>query len=83
MSLSGKNGFVCRERQQTAKRRVLLLASILLLAIVALSSGMYERESTAKHGTARNRTALRRAVELAKRLCLFCIFQAINSWVRD
>ena len=27
---------------------------------------MYERESTAKHGTARHRTALRRAVELAK-----------------
>ena len=26
---------------------------------------MYERESTAKHGTARHRTALRRAVELA------------------
>ena len=50
-----------------------------MLAIIALSSGMHEREHSAKHGaarhstaphaghdTARHRTALRRAVELAK-----------------
>ena len=45
-----------------------LANSVCLLAL----SGMYERESTAKHGTARpdttprHRTALCRAVELAK-----------------
>ena len=36
------------------------------VCLLALSSGMYERESTANYGTARHRTALCRAVELAK-----------------
>ena len=56
-----------------------MLALANTVCLLALSSGMHEREHSAKHGTARHstapraghdtarhRTALRRAVELAK-----------------
>ena len=58
---------------------MLALANSVCRLLIVLSSGMYKRESTAKHGTARHsraqhgtarrarhRTALRRAVELAE-----------------
>ena len=61
-----------------------MLALANSVCLLALSSGMYERENSAKHGTARHRTALRRAVELVKLngagACVF-VRSAIRSWV--
>ena len=73
-----------------------MLALANSVCMLALPSGMYERGSSAKHGTARystaqhaghdiarHRTALRRAVELAKLdgagACSF-VLSAIRSW---
>ena len=74
-----------------------MLALANSVCLQALSSGMYERVSTAKHGTVRRSTAphaghdtgrhsmaLRRAVELAKldgAGVCFFVLSAIRSWV--
>ena len=70
-----------------------MLALANSVCLLVLSSGMYEGGSTATHGiarhnraphgTARPRTALRRAVELAKlnRAGGTAFFRTVRSWV--